>query len=560
MSDHPAVSIAQTLEALTREVREMKAETDEVKAENARLHRRLRDIEGSGGAVSIAASPSEAVEPVTEVSSELGTDRLVSRRGALRALGGAAAGGVGLAIGSTLLGAGPAAANEPGGTEGGALILGASGGEANTASSSTQVLTSSGVGIAGGTSAGGQSGVEGQDLTTSSPFGFGVTGTSDGGTGVVGTSDEGTGVSGKSTSSFGVNGMTGIGASQTPAGSAGVIGQDLATGAPFAIGVFGSSDGGTGVQGGTDGGTGVLGESNTGVGVAGGTSASGTYGVKGISVAGSGNQGTGGGGVWGDSSAGVGVLGTSSFAVGVFGETSASGQQGVAGSDTSGHDLSTGGTGVVGISQNGIGGQFQGGLAPLRLEPAGQLGPPTAAFAHSKGEIYIDEDVAIWICTAAGSPGTWREVTAAAPRFNNNNSGISGSLGQAGSVNLLSAPVRVFDSRSADTPAASLRPAGQLAAGTTTTLQITGAAVGGVSVPAGAIAVIGNVTSANPQGLGFLTLFPANATQPATSTLNFESVNIANSCVMTLSPSGQLKVNVGQHATDVIFDVTGFVF
>jgi hypothetical protein len=559
MSDQPAVSIAQTLEALTREVRQIKAEADQVKAENARLHRRLSDIEARRGAVSIVASPSEAVEPVTEVSSEPSTDRLVSRRGALRALGGAAAGGVGLAIGSTLLGAGPAAANEQGGTEGTALILGASGGEANTASSSTQVLTSSGVGIAGGTSAGGQSGVEGQDLTTSSPFGFGVTGTSDGGTGVVGTSDEGTGVSGKSTSSFGINGMTGTGVSQTPAGSAGVIGQDLATGAPFAIGVFGSSDGGTGVQGGTDGGTGVLGESNTGVGVAGNSSASGTYGVKGISVAGSGNQGTGGGGVWGDSSAGVGVLGTSSFTVGVFGETSASGQQGVAGSDTSGHDLSTGGYGVAGISQNGIGGLFQGGLAQLRLEPAGQLGPPTAAFAHSKGEIYIDEDVAIFVCTVAGSPGTWREVTAAAPHFNNNN-GITGSLGLAGSVNLLSAPIRVFDSRSADTPAASSRPAGQLDAGTTTTLQITGAAVGGVSVPAGAVAVIGNVTSANPQGLGFLTLFPANASQPATSTLNFESVNIANSCVMALSPQGQLKINVGQHATDVIFDVTGFVF
>jgi hypothetical protein len=470
MSDQPAVSIAQTLEALTREVRQMKAE-------NARLHCRLSDLEGRSGAVSNGASPSAAVEPVTEVPCEHGTDRLVSRRGALRALGGAAAGGVGLAIGSTLLGAGPAAANEPGGTEGGALIIGASGSDANSASSSTQVLTSGGVGLAGGTTEHGQSGVEGQDLTSASPYGVGVTGTSTGGTGVAG---------------------------------------------------------------------------NTG--------AAGAYGVIGVGVGFSGQGFAPGGGVWGDSSTGVGVLGTSSGDNGVFGVTDAAQAIGVAGTDVGGHDLSTGGFGVTGFSEHGIGGRFGGGLSSLLLSPSDAFGPPTAAFAHSEGEIYIDENVAIFICTVAGSPGTWREVTAAAPRFNNNNSGITGSLGLAGSVNLLSAPIRVFDSRSADTPAASSRPAGQLAAGTTTTLQITGAAVGGVSVPAGAVAVIGNVTSANPQGLGFLTLFPANATQPATSTLNFESVNIANSCVMTLSPSGQLKVNVGQHATDVIFDVTGFVF
>jgi hypothetical protein len=62
-------------------------------------------------------SPSQASTSATSIDSRdlalpLG-DEPVSRRGALRALGGVAAGGVGLALGSTLLGAEPAAAANP---------------------------------------------------------------------------------------------------------------------------------------------------------------------------------------------------------------------------------------------------------------------------------------------------------------------------------------------------------------------------------------------------------------------------------------------------------------
>ena len=128
-----------------------------------------------------------------------------SRRGALMALGGAA-GGLGLVAGSSLLGANPASASEDGAPKVARSILGDSGGNANSASSSTQVITSAGVGLAGATGQTGQSGMEGQDLTTKQPYGYGVTGTSDGGTGVQGRSTNGTGVFGTSGQGTGVHG------------------------------------------------------------------------------------------------------------------------------------------------------------------------------------------------------------------------------------------------------------------------------------------------------------------------------------------------------------------
>ena len=68
----------------------------------------------------------------------------MSRRGALLALGGAAAGGVGLALASSIMGAEPAAA-----TQGDAVLAG----ETNTATATTEVTTTSGYGLYGNSSA-----------------------------------------------------------------------------------------------------------------------------------------------------------------------------------------------------------------------------------------------------------------------------------------------------------------------------------------------------------------------------------------------------------------------
>jgi hypothetical protein len=77
-----------------------------------------------------------------------------------------------------------------------------------------------------------------------------------------------------------------------------------------------------------------------------------------------------------------------------------------------GRNDALGGSGVMGYSGSGVGGAFTGGLAPLRLAPAASTGPPTG-FNHQQGELYVDSDGALWICTQSGSPtttGTFQQV------------------------------------------------------------------------------------------------------------------------------------------------------
>ena len=91
---------------------------------------------------------------------------------------------------------------------------------------------------------------------------------------------------------------------------------------------------------------------------------------------------------------------------------------------------------MFGESTNGIGGAFVGGRSPLYLSPAGTAGPPSSSgVVHSQGEIYVDQKGSVFVCTASGSPGTWRQVALSAPSYNNEY--LGGSLGTAGSVNLL---------------------------------------------------------------------------------------------------------------------------
>jgi hypothetical protein len=165
-----------------------------------------------------------------------------------------------------------------------------------------------------------------------------------------------------------------------------------------------------------------------------------------------------------------------------------------------------------------------------------------------------------------GAPLTWRRVVAAAPNFNN---GVgSGSVGSAGSLNLLSAPIRVFDSRVADSPGAPSRAAGVLAPGSAVTVQVAGTSVGGVEVPAGAVGVIGNVTAFSPTGNGKLVVYPTGGSVPTVTNLNYQSTDsaIGNLCIVPLgtgSDAGQMSIEISSGSpgsANVAFDVFGFVF
>jgi hypothetical protein len=175
-----------------------------------------------------------------------------------------------------------------------------------------------------------------------------------------------------------------------------------------------NSDAGTGVRGQSYFGYGVEGVATRGSGVHGVTYSysAATYGVDGIRSDVPGSV-FGGAGVRGVNEKGDGVVGQgSSTATGVVGD----GKFGVLGrsSDNAGFGLwgQHFGTGpaVFGHGVNGYGGMFEGARAQLKLNPMATAGKPTTG-AHQKGEIYMDSKGALFVCTANGTPGTWRKVT-----------------------------------------------------------------------------------------------------------------------------------------------------
>jgi hypothetical protein len=280
---------------------------------------------------------------------------------------------------------------------------------------------------------------------------------------------------------------------------------------------------------------------------------------------------TDGWGVYGNSDSGLGMVGTAGSVAAVpHGPIGVAGLS-AAGTGVLGSDQSTG-IGVSGTSADGYGVAASGGHAPLFLLPSGITGPPSGQLGaivsdpHQIGEILVDVSGAVFVCTGAGQQGTWREVSLAAPGYYNER-GLNGELGVSGSVNLLASPIRVFDSRTTGSanPANPSRPIGPAALGTPISLIIAPVTVGGTTVPAGAVGVIGNVTVTEVGGGGWVTLYPDGATTPTTSTpstLNFQASDfaLANACSVALSAAGKFDILAFQSNTHVIFDVTGFLF
>ena len=118
----------------------------------------------------------------------------------------------------------------------------------------------------------------------------------------------------------------------------------------------------------------------------------------------------------------------------------------------------------------------------------------------------------------------------------------------------LGAPVRLLDSRSGEpgcftpgTPFVGATEYSQQARGT----------CGGQTVPAAALAVVGNVTTVNPLA-GFLTLWPSNVARPLVATSNFNTGQIVNRHFMVgLGGDGTFKL-FASATTDLVFDLSGY--
>lgn len=118
---------------------------------------------------------------------------------------------------------------------------------------------------------------------------------------------------------------------------------------------------------------------------------------------------------------------------------------------------------------------------------------------------------------------------------------------------LLDAPVRVYDSRPADPPGGVTK--GKLLDGQTRNIN----GLLGTGVPAGAAAVLANLTAVNTSGGGWLSAYRAGTPFPGTTTLNWFQPGsvVANSAVVRLNGNGQCTIRAAGSA-DFFLDVFGY--
>jgi hypothetical protein len=224
---------------------------------------------------------------------------------------------------------------------------------------------------------------------------------------------------------------------------------------------------------------------------------------------------------------------------GVYGNSEVSGGYGVYGRAGSG----------TGLAGNGfVGALLLGQRADLQFSTTSRQDPRTIPSTSQLGMLQLDQNGVVWICTAAGTPGTWQQV--AGP-------GIAGAFHAV-------TPGRVYDSRS------NLPTPGTLAAPASRTVSVkdrrdlaSGAVVQADFVPAGATAITANVTVAATVGAGFLAVNPGGVTTVGASTINWSAAGqiLANGVTLTLGGDRQLNVIAGGSggaSTQFVIDVTGY--
>ncbi|MEO6725289.1 MAG: hypothetical protein ABIP14_08300, partial [Blastocatellia bacterium] len=121
----------------------------------------------------------------------------------------------------------------------------------------------------------------------------------------------------------------------------------------------------------------------------------------------------------------------------------------------------------------------------------------------------------------------------------------------------LPAPVRLLETRAGlpQPVVGCVQPGAPLQSGADSLQTATTACTG---IPAAARAIVGTATTVSPQGGGYLTLFPADASRPLIGSSNYDTNQIVNGPFTTgLSPSGQFKVFT-LATTELVIDVLGY--
>ena len=215
---------------------------------------------------------------------------------------------------------------------------------------------------------------------------------------------------------------------------------------------------------------------------------------------------------------------------GALSVTAAAADYGIYGAGAAYGVVGSGPGGVLGLGT--VGGVFSGSVVAINLDPQDSPGAPTGqAF---KGDLAVDSNGVLWLCVAAGTPGTWIRVS-------------------HGGVRFLTTPVRAYDSRNT-TDGKLGAPGKDGSVNNPRVIQITGVITG---IPANAVGLVGNLTVTQGSGANFATIWPGGA-WPGTSNVNFNADDAANSFQIGISGGGSVSLASWQPAHAII-DIAGYV-
>ncbi len=190
---------------------------------------------------------------------------------------------------------------------------------------------------------------------------------------------------------------------------------------------------------------------------------------------------------------------------------------------------------LLNASSVGYGVQTRGATANALFNATGEAPLGSTALA---GALYVDGAGDWWAAVTGNAPSVWLKL--AGPST-------------AGQLHVLTAPVRVYDSRPGEAPA-TVGPKAQTEINVARTIDTT---VNSSGVPQGANAVLITLTIAGPTTAGFATTWPGGAI-PGTSTINFSpGQNIATTTTVGCGPLATIQV-LSNSVTDFLVDVIGY--
>jgi hypothetical protein len=196
------------------------------------------------------------------------------------------------------------------------------------------------------------------------------------------------------------------------------------------------------------------------------------------------------------------------------------------------------GTGVAARADTGIGLKAVSNKTQLLLT-GNPVAPQIAGKARIKGEMVFDTNADLWLCTTSGTPGLWRKIM---------------GRSAAGSFHILTSTVRIYDSRAGLNPTGVTK--GQIGNFATRTID----AKIGDAIPAGATAVLVNLTIVNTGEPGYLGLYQNGITWPGNSTINWNQPGtlLANSAICALDDQARFAVKANAGFTDFVIDAIGY--